>query len=394
MVKFFVAIFYFLLVNIILSMWCFSSSIDLRHLSYFLCIALSLPLPSSTSSSLCSVILTLSSSPPPPPPPPRSYPTLLCHLHPPALSSPLALSLSPCSVIVPLLCHHPLLCHCPPVLSSSPCSVITPCSVIVPLFCHRPPALSSPLALSLSPCSVIVPLLCHHPLLCHCPPVLSSSPCSVITPCSVIVPLLCHHPLCSVMIPSSVITPLLCHHHLPCSVMVPLLCHPPPPPPPPTFCHSPALSSSVCSVMNNKHLERWPLSIISAILLSPFYRVRESIWSTVKLSSVLKTDKGERTRWGLLVLICRRAGVEVLQHRSRLGTKHAIRRLLGMRNMSFQFSLHTSESDSHAHVDIMNSRLVAVCESACGFKHGASYKRFQHFVKVSFCLPILILNSL
>ena len=86
---------------------------------------------------------------------------------------PLALSSSPCSVIVPLLCHRPL------TLSSSPCSVI------VPFLCHRPLALSS--FLSSSPCCVIVLLLCHRfchrppavivPLFCHRPPVLLSSAC-------------------------------------------------------------------------------------------------------------------------------------------------------------------------------------------------------------------------
>ena len=68
-----------------------------------------------------------------------------------------------CSVIIPLLCHHP------PV-------VIIPCSLIIPLLCQHPPALSS------SPCSVIIPLHCPHPLLCHHPLALSSSPCSVIIP--------------------------------------------------------------------------------------------------------------------------------------------------------------------------------------------------------------------
>ena len=75
-----------------------------------------------------------------------------------------ALSSSPCSVIIPMLCHHF------PALSSSPCSVI------ISILCHHPHALSS------SPSSVIIPMLCHHF------PVLSSSPCSVI------IFLFCHHP--------------------------------------------------------------------------------------------------------------------------------------------------------------------------------------------------------
>ena len=109
---------------------------------------------------------------------------LLCHC-------PSAVSSSTCYVIVPLLCHCPpaVLCHCPPTVSSFHCCVIvhllchavsmsTYC-VIVHLLRHRPPAVS------LSPCSVIIPNLfplCHRPhslpsfiisLLCHRPPALS-----------------------------------------------------------------------------------------------------------------------------------------------------------------------------------------------------------------------------
>ena len=61
-----------------------------------------------------------------------------------------------------------------------------PLSLYAHCLCRRPPALSSYIPsldfVIASPNSVIVPLFCHHPQLCHRSLTLSSSPCSVIAP--------------------------------------------------------------------------------------------------------------------------------------------------------------------------------------------------------------------
>ena len=157
-------------------------------------------------------------------------------------------SSSPYSVVIPLLCYHPMLSHhlpCSAIISLVlPSSLLyhhpravssfrhpppallhvsSPCSV-VPILCHYPRVVSS----LLSCVSVHLALLCHHPILCHHPYSLSLSPCRVITL------QLCQRPPCPALSSSlfSVIIPVSCHHSsamsvstFPCYVVVPILCH-------------------------------------------------------------------------------------------------------------------------------------------------------------------------
>ena len=126
-----------------------------------------------------------------------------CHCHPPLI----------CAAVMSQLCHHlpalSLSSHYPPDLPLSICSAVvmplSPCIVM-----SLSPTLSfSPCChlLPLSPCSVLISLFCHFPLvvisyhcLLLCPhlPVLSSSPCChllLLSPCSVIISLFCCCPL-------------------------------------------------------------------------------------------------------------------------------------------------------------------------------------------------------
>ena len=212
-------------------------------------------------------------------------------------------SSSPYSVVIPLLCYHPMLSHhlpCSAIISLAlPSSLLyhhpravssfrhsppallhvsSPCSV-VPILCHYPRVVSS----LLSCVSVHLALLCHHPILCHHPYSLSLSPCRVITlqlcqrpPCpalssslfSVIIPVSCHHSAAMSVstFPCYVVVPILCHYPrvvsslLSCvRVHLALLCHHP------ILCHHPySLSLSPCRVITPQLCQRPPCPALSS----------------------------------------------------------------------------------------------------------------------------------